>query len=349
MATRQKFLTLHKWIGLIAAVGILLQAITGTILVYRAELPQLLDPAGFTRETDSGQQSISAIVETLENRYPEFSVERIFFPESPGHTYFIAMANASGSERFASVDPGNGEILRSGPVWRFPVELALRLHYQALPGKVGILWVVLIGLSVLAMVATGIYCAWPARNSGWKSLLSVNWRLPARLKFRQIHRSVGLIAAPVALVIVITGITIALEILLANGGSPAGKPAATEAAPIAGIDKGIEIAGRQFPENRIRDVRLVDESTLKVLFRAPEFHSQAVHQVLIDRADLDNLSVLPARENDALWMMLYPFHTGTFFGSAGRVLVLLGGVTLLVLTGLGLLIWFLRVRTRSRK
>ncbi len=345
MFSKRMFLSVHKWIGLAAAVTILLQSITGTMLVYRWELARFLDPGGMVRKSELGDQSIGVVLSSVEKSLPEMDIQRVFYPDTSAATYLLQLVNSEGAVHFTSVDPGNGKILRFGTLWRFPVEAALRLHYELVSGKMGTSIVILTGICILAMSITGIGYWWPGRGRRWRNSLAVNWRLKPRLVLRQIHRTVGIVLAPMLLVMVTTGLIIGGEILLAESAS-------SSAAQVDGFDysrfeASIDKAQSVFPQAVIQSINFGDDHTVKVQFYAPERNSRAVHQVLIDSAGLSLLSVTPAEKNSDLWMALLPFHTGSVLGGIGQLIVLLTGLTLIILCSMGLVIWLQKPRAKS--
>ncbi len=345
MFAKRKFLNVHKWIGLLAALTILLQSITGTMLVYRWELARFLDPGGMVRKSELGDQSIGVVLSSVEKSLPEMDIQRVFYPDTSAATYLLQLVNSDGTVHFASVDPGNGKILRFGTVWRFPVEAALRLHYELASGKLGTSIVLLTGICILAMCITGIGYWWPGRGRRWRNSLAVNWRLKPRLVLRQIHRTVGIILAPVLLVMVTTGLIIGGEILLAESAS---SPAAqVDGFDYSRLEASIDQAQGVFPKAVIQSINFGGDHTVKVQFHAPERNSRAVHQVLINSAGLGLLSVTPADKSSDLWMALLPFHTGSALGRIGPLVVLLAGLTLIILCSMGLVMWLQKPRAKS--
>ncbi len=347
MSSKRKFLRLHKWIGLVAFLTILLQSITGSMLVYRWELARFLDPGGLVRKSEPGDQALGVVLSLVEKRLPEMEVQRVFYPDALDATYFLSLVNSEGIAHFASVDPGNGQILRFGTVWQFPVEAALMLHYQPVSGKLGTSIVLLTGICILTMCITGIGFWWPQRGRRWRNTLAVNWRLKPRILLRQFHRTVGILQTPMLLVILITGLMIGGEILLAEGPSSSHVSSGTSNHSPSRIDDVIDVARGVFPQSTIRDIRFIDGNHIKVQFYALERNTHAVHQVVLNPVGLSALSVTPADRNSDLWMVLLPFHTGSVLGWIGRVIVLMAGLALTILSCVGLVIWLQKPQVKS--
>ncbi|MDB5448629.1 MAG: hypothetical protein JWQ97_3946, partial [Phenylobacterium sp.] len=51
MISKRVLLSAHRWVGLLACAFVLLQALTGSLLVFRGGLAELLDPGGMVRRT----------------------------------------------------------------------------------------------------------------------------------------------------------------------------------------------------------------------------------------------------------------------------------------------------------
>lgn len=337
---------LHKYIGLAAALFILVQAITGAMLVYRAELARLVDPAGMVRQSQGPDAPLSAILGSIRQSHPDWRIGRIFFPREPGDVYFVQLTTSEGAARYASVDPGSARILREGRVWSFPAEAALRIHYELMSGVPGRVFVLLVGLSVLGMAASGLAYWWPRRGR-WRKSLAVDFGLAPKIVLRQFHRSLGPLLALPILLSAATGAYLAFVLLIE---SPAPPPRPSTATPPATApDSALALARSAFPGSAVRDIRIPDPGTFNILFRAPERNPEAVHLVRVDLAQNRVLARVPADRDPSLWVPILPIHTGKTFGTTGRIILLLGALALATLAVTGPLMWLQARKPRKSK
>jgi uncharacterized iron-regulated membrane protein len=348
MITRQRFFILHKYCGLAAAFFILLQALTGMMLAYRAELAQLIDPAGMVRRSDASNAPLSAVMGSIQSNFPRFEVQRLFYPRNAAGTYFTHLVNAEGQIRYASIDPGDGRVLRSGGIWSFPLEAALFLHFRLMTGRGGLIIVLLTGLSVLTLTLSGLAYWWPKRGRVRKSL-EINSRLPARVVLRQFHRSLGVLISALLLVSATTGIFVGSVFLLASG--PLYAVAPSHAPPLANppYDAMLALARTQFPGHAVRDIRMPAPTAFNISFLAPERNPSAVHSVRINLETRTIIGKVAAQDDSSLWVLILPIHNGALFGTIGRTLVLLLGLALATMAVTGPLMWLQRSRPTKPK
>jgi uncharacterized iron-regulated membrane protein len=332
MIPRRRLLQIHRWSGLTAAALILLQALTGGLLVFRTGLAELAD----ARRSASGAAPLSHVVQAAQARYPGFGLERIAFPQSAHGVYLVHLLNPAGEIRFVAVDPGTGETLRAGGIWDFPAEAALQIHYRLMSGRAGLALVMLTGGMLLTMASTGLSYWWP-RKGRWAKSLTVDPRLPARIALRQAHRTAGVIFAASALFSASTGLLVAGEFFLTPG--PLMPLRADARTPDGNIDAALAAAKADFPGHTIRDVRTPAPRTFDVFFWAPGVSPHAVDRVRIDLASGRVTGVMAADHAGALWMTVLPLHSGDSLGLPGSIVILLGAIGLCGLALTGPVVW----------
>lgn len=329
--TRAAFLVWHRRVALVFAPLLLLQALTGAALVFKGPLARAFDPAAMTR-TGPGIAPVSLLAAQAADAVPGARVTRIFFPASPQD---IALAEIDGGASYAALDPGSGAVLRSGSVWRFPLEAALQLHYRLMDGRLGMALVLANGLALALLAATGLKHWWPGRGRVVKGL-KINRRAPGRVRLRQWHRSGGVLASLLVLFSATTGVLLAAPDLLDAPAAPAPVPPRTPAQ----IDRAVASARAAFPGRSVRDVRFPAAELIRVNLLAPDRNARAVHVVSVRLSDGAVLDALPARDNPALWMKVLSLHTGDSFGLTGRLLLLGEALVLAALALSGPWMWW---------
>jgi len=335
-------LRLHRYAGLAAAALLLVQALTGCLLVYRTQAAQWIDPAGFVRRSPAGATPVSRILAAAQGSEADVRVDRLFFPPVPDATYIARMRDGDGATRYASIDPGDAAVLRHGGFTAFAVEAALTIHYTWLAGRMGTAVVILAGLALLGLAASGICYWWPRRGRIRKSL-AIQTHLPARLILRQLHRSTGVIVSLLLCFSAVTGLMLAIPILV-DGTAP---PAQRAVIP-ANVDRALDLARRAFPGGAIRDVRLAADGALVVNILAPERNARAVHKLVVDSNAMRIIATTPASADRALWVIALPLHAGDALGAPGHILILLGGLVLVALSLTGPLMWWQSRRSRYK-
>jgi uncharacterized iron-regulated membrane protein len=336
---RALMLRLHRIIGLAMAAFLLVQALSGAMLVYRGPLARLIDPVAMTSGGAGQAVSVGTAVAQANRAAAGYRVTRLFAPDADGATYFAQLGNRDGAVRYASVDPAGGAVLRAGRVFAFPVEAALQIHYRLMAGKVGMAVVVLNGIALLAMTASGLAFWWPKRGKMGKAL-AVRWTLSPRLVLRQCHRTAGVVLSAILLFVATTGLLLAVPELL--GSSAASAPPAVSA---AAIDRSLMLAQTVFPDAALRDLR-IDDDRLIVNFHAPERNARAIHRVIVTLAQPHIVSATRAQNNPTLWMTVLPLHAGDAFGVVGQAVLLIVALALAALCVSGPLMWWQAKRAR---
>lgn len=340
LLTKQAMLRVHRWFGLATALIVLGQAATGCALLYRDSLAQIVDPPGMTRQSVTGELPAGRVFAVLHRRYPGLNIVRINYPVQPNGTFFAFLQKPDGASRYASVDPGSGQVLRYGSVWTFPIEAILLVHYQLMAGNSGLLLVAFEGLLVLSVAITGLIQWWPRRGR-WRSSVSIRWSLPGRVVLRQLHRTVAVGISVLILMSALTGMTMALELWCSS----------PTAAPVVArygmdmerrIDHGLSLSRAVFPGRRIRDVRIPGTGRLYVHFMAPGWNPEANDIVGVDLASGRITSSLAAMQNGDVDILLMPFHTGEVAGWAGLGLLTLYALGLILLSLSGPVMWLQR-------
>lgn len=334
---------LHRYIGLLAAAFLFVQALTGTMLVFGPQVAQLLDPAGMVSSEGSTDASLARLVAAAAARYPGAGFGRIVYPSQNDGTYLVCLVLADGAERFVSVDRHSAGVLRQGGVWRFPVIAALNLHDQWLSGRFGTAIVSLAGLCLIFLAGTGLFYWWPQRGALRKSL-SVRWQVSPRLVLRQLHRTAGVSLSALLAFMAVTGMFVAVPMML----DPPTPTYATAAEVASGIDSAAILARKAFPGRTIRDIRQPARDGLAVFLFAPERNSMAVSRVVVDTVAGKVESTRAASADRASWVIALPLHSGRTFGLPGRILIMLAGLCLAALAVTGPLMWLQARRTRRR-
>ncbi|WP_157218570.1 PepSY-associated TM helix domain-containing protein [Flavisphingomonas formosensis] len=338
--SRPQWLRLHRYAGLTMALFLLVQAMTGALLLYRGPVERWLDPAGQTSRSQGAIVSAGRAMAAASAAVPGARVTRLFAPDASRAIWFAQMVRRDGGSAYATVDPAGGAVLRIGGLSRFPMEAALQLHYRLLSGRAGMAVIAMNGLALLLMAVSGLAYWWPKRNPA--RALAIRWSLSPRLVLRQAHRTVGVIAAAFLILLSATGFLLVFpDLLESGGGAPPAVPTAVQ------TDRALALAHSAFPGAALRDIRIGGDR-LTVNLHAPERNARAVHVVVVALADPHLISVTPAERSPALWMPLLPIHTGDFLAPVGPPVWLLVALSLAALAITGPIMWWHIAAQRHR-
>lgn len=345
MISRPSLLIFHRRLALVVAPLLLLQAMTGSVLLFRAEIARLIDPRAMARTAPARDVAVSTMTARAEAALPGFRVTRLHLPAAPHDTAFAQLTDRQGALRYAAIDPGNGRLLAAGTIWRFPLEAALQLHYRLMDARAGMAVILVNALALMFLAATGTAFWWPGRKRATKSL-AIRAGAPPRARLRQWHRSTGVL---LSLPILFSATTGAL-LIVPDLAEPAGAASAHTPAPGRfTIDRAVARASAAFPGERLRDIRFPQADRIDVNFFSPQQGPRAVDVASVSLSDGQLLKRIPAGANPALWMTILPLHAGDSFGIGGRILLLIEALALIFLACSGPLMWWHARRPKRRK
>ncbi len=336
---RVGFLTLHRWLGLFLAPFLMLQALTGIILVIHEMSLPAAAPA---------RVPISALVANAQAASPGLAVRRLYLPGSTGTTAFAELAGPDGRTTYAELDPATGTVMQVGALWQFPYRAAVQVHYRLADGATGMIIILAVGAALTLASLTGFVFWWPGRSRVIQAL-KVRRSLPARMRLRQWHRTVGALVSVLAFLSSTTGILlIAPDVIPALTSTPAQTAVVRNDWAPDRIDRAVSTARERFPQAPLRDVRFPPADRLDLNFDAPERNARAVHTVAVRLSDGAVINSLPAKDNTVLWMKVLHLHTGQAFGIPGPLILLIEALGLIFLAYAGTRMWLTAQAARKK-
>lgn len=354
-ATRTTLLKLHRWVGLAFAALLLVQGLTGTLLVFRAEIDGIIHPALVV--TPGEALPVQTLVDTLREASPEATLQRIRFSEDPTRAAIFVM-RANDAPWMVAVDPYSGRIVRAGSYAAWPTEWLFHLHDTLLAGKTGEIIVTIEGVALIFLAVFGIIIWWPGRRrlkSGFRILTGQG----ADRTVRTAHRAIG---AAIGIVLVMSGVTgallihrAALQPYLPVVPRPKFEVALSQA-PLRPVDTLIADARARHGPLPLREVRFSgDAGQVVALYFQDETSRRpnATRQYFYNAYEGIELgryepAALPPMNTAYDW--LFTIHTGKAGGLVGRLVVLAAGLSLVFFAGSGAWLWFsARRQQRARR
>ncbi len=350
MSTRSAILAAHRWVGVALALFLALQGLSGAALAFR-DVGNLLLHGPALRVVPAGEPlPVSALLDAVRAAHPGARVARVEYPAGPGRAFLFRLADGRGA-RYASVDPYSGAVLRSAPLYAWPVELLAQWHDNMLLGGPGANAVGLLGLGLLAMAATGPVLWWPgARRLG--SAFTVRLGSGSYRAVLDLHRVPGAVLAAVLLLGALTGIAMAwrgpvlaaLGTVLPTAPSPAPTVPPGDG-PVMGLDAVVALVRQDAGGLPVRNLRLLGPGGTLVHVYLEDGGAGPPGAARQAWADARTGAILaraggpgtPA--GDALLEWMLPVHSGVVAGTAGRLLVAVAGLGLAMLSITGLWVW----------
>jgi uncharacterized iron-regulated membrane protein len=349
--TRRALRVAHRWLGLLLALPLLVQGLTGGILA----VTPLWDALRPTPAVSVGApRPASAILAAA--AMPGLVAVR-YGPPEPGTAAMVDLAQAG--QRMAElqvlVDPASLAILgtrRPSVAYRWVHSLHENLLLPTMPGRSIVGW---FGVGLLLLGLSGLVLWWPAATGRWWAAMRVTNRARGMRLQRELHGAAGFWACAMLVVMSVGGVSLAFPVTIRSMlAVPGAAPTGGGASQPLDIDAVLARAMAAVPGGVVTDVRLPSPPGRPVLVRlrlvdcVPGSPPAAAN---IDAAGSRVISLQDPRTQTLAarslgW--LRALHFGDAFGPVWRVLVVLTGLALPLLAITGTTLWMLRRRTRLR-
>ncbi|NMG20559.1 PepSY-associated TM helix domain-containing protein [Brasilonema bromeliae] len=354
---------IHRYLGLIVGLLLIIIGLTGTLLVFQREIDQYLVSQQFGQVIPQGQRvPIESVVKTVKTAYasqPELKLLSInTLPDA--HLPYRVWLEAPGEKRTqVFVNPYTGVIMGSRQWERTLIGFTFKLHYELLAGKIGEVIVGIAAFFLFLLSITG-FILWP----GWRKLIlgfKIKWNAhPKRTNF-DIHKVAGIIAAVFLGMISFTGVCwnfwdFSQPVIHAATFTPI--PPTPVSQPIhgkspLGLGEILKKADAALPGAVTTYISLpqTPEGVFRVGKKQPQEASEyGYSQVYLDqytgKVVLLKNGLQPSRA-DRVFNSFSPMHYGTFGGLPTRILYIFVGLTPLILFITGFVMWWYRYKGKN--
>lgn len=226
---RRSLALLHRWVALLAGLLLALLGLTGSLMVWQAELDAALNPAWFAangggdlrHDCVASQHPLTRTLAVLAQTAPSAQPAIVLAPAQPGAAYQVWERRdpGTGLRREHFVDPVCSHYLgtRVRGAWQLDgahfVPLLYELHSKLLAGETGHLVAGSGALVLFGLALSGIWLAWPARSTAaaWRRVLTIKAGASQQRWWFDLHRAAGLWLAPLCLLLTLTGAALVFD------------------------------------------------------------------------------------------------------------------------------------------
>lgn len=346
--------TLHRWTGGLIGLVLALLGLSGTILLYEhlwIGLPHSSDPL---------RGDLATVTATTEKLMALPGAQGIIYADERFGLHQLRLGKDAGA--YASQ---SGEIVaRWGSQWERPELWIFDFHHHLFAGDSGE-WVIgIAGLCGLFFVISGVILWWRTRKTFQLRLWPKRMSRPSIVMH---HRDLGIIAAPLLLISVVTGTMMIFRPFALGVVAPFGPVAETAKALESPKYKGgpltrmpdypamLAEARRRFPDAEFRILSLPRKRGDPIALRLRQQAEWLPNGRSTLWFDAETGRLLGAR--DALAMapgaqafnMAFPIHASKVGGWAWRIAMTLSGVAMTMLGSLAVwTFWFRRPKPAKR-
>ncbi|XHX77300.1 MAG: PepSY-associated TM helix domain-containing protein [Stenomitos frigidus ULC029] len=352
---------LHRYLGLICGVVLIIIGTTGSLLIFEPELEhQLIEHRIGAIEPQGNPIGIDAILATVRaevSRTPGLTLGNILTPQDATSPYQARLWDTNEHLVQLFIHPYTGQMMGMIPEVESWLHIALRLHYQLLIGNTGAIVTGMTGLLLCLLSLTGVVL-WP----GWRKLLAgfkIKWNAHPKRRNFDLHKVAGIIAA---VFLAFTGFTgfcwnfydWSSALIYALTLTP--KPPTLIAKPLPGqaalpLSTILQVANTPFPDSLTTYVGVPSKPEGVVRVGKRQTHESLRYgesEILVDPYTGQTLHVQDSKTlglGDRILNAFVPLHYGTFWGLPSRIFYVFVGLTPLVLFLTGSAMW----QSRQRK
>lgn len=374
---RKRWLDVHLWLGLALGLFLSIFGITGSILVFHAEINELLNPKLLTVKVPEVNPVYKPLTEVfqagkatmLDNAANTFAT----YPRNDEAAVKMAFSlpltgNKAGvTENWeVYVDPYTAKVLGKQLMGSsdnpFPftfIGFIFELHYALFLGEdPGYLIVGIMGALLIISTLTGLIVWWPLTGK-WRQAVTIKFKASTeRLNF-DLHKTFGFYSAVVLIPVLFSGVYMDIPqhvVPVLELFSPVTyrywfKSNSTSVKPSITMADAVSIAEKRYPTGRADWIYGATEptGTYSVCKDGVEEAGSLLHRrcLVIDRysgaiLDVDDPAIGKAGEVFTHWQ--WSLHSGQAFGWTGRILVFLSGLACPVLFVTGVIRWLQKQR-----
>ncbi|MBW4625131.1 MAG: PepSY domain-containing protein [Brasilonema octagenarum HA4186-MV1] len=353
----------EPYYGLIVGLLLIIVGLTGSLLVFQREIDQFLVSQQFGQVIPQEQRvPIESVVETVKTAYasqPELKLSSLNTLPDAHLPYRIWLEAPDHKQTQVFVNPYTGTIMGSRQWERTLIGFTFKLHYELLAGKIGEVIVGIAAFLLFILSITGIIL-WP----GWRKLIlgfKIKWNgHPKRTNF-DIHKVAGIIAAVFLTMIAFTGVCWNFW----DFSQPAIHAATFTPMPPKPVSQLIEGKSPLALGEILKkaDVALPNAITTYIslpktpegVFRVGKKYPQETwkygrSQVYLDQYTGKVIQLkngLKASRADQVLNSFAPMHYGTYGGLPTRILYIFVGLSPLILSITGFVMWWYRYKGKN--
>ena len=356
---KKTILLIHRWHGFISGLVGFIVSITGCIFCFQDEIQDAIHSYRKVEIQEKPFIGPSQLKSIALRDHAKSTANYIYYYGKDRPAVVIANLDKAGLT-YIYINPYNGKILHSEALLSNFFIVVEYIHlYLLLPPKIGAL---VVGISViifLALMITGIILWWPKRKTDRKRSFTIKWNGRWRRVNYDLHNVLGFYAASIAVILAITGLSIAFEWVnngiykAANLGKnyPAEKivPKSDTLQAIKAVNEPIIDKVFQQAQLRSRQAQMFlvyDPSTkaesIGITAYAKSLHFYKSDQYYFDQYNGKLLGSLTHTQKSAgmkMNNMNYDIHVGQVLGLTGKIIAFLASLICASLPVTGFVIW----------
>ncbi|HJP63891.1 MAG TPA: PepSY-associated TM helix domain-containing protein [Mucilaginibacter sp.] len=365
---KKNILFIHRWLGFISGLVVVIVSITGCIFCFQDEIQ---DAIHSYRKVEVQQQPYlapSVLKQKALKDDPKAVASYIYYYGKDRPAAVLASKGQDGLD-YIYLNPYTGQVLHREDIQSNFFVVVEYIHlYLLLPPKIGGMVVGISVLIFLALMITGIILWWPKRKSDRKRSFTIKWGSRWRRVNYDLHNVLGFYATSIAIILAISGLAIAFDWVrngiydTANLGKkypdekvePRSDTVNQVSTNQPAIDQAFRTAQQQSPK---AEMFLIYDPAAKTDAVGVTAYAQSLHYYKSDGYSFDKFSGkllkrLPHTKKSAglkMNAMNYDIHVGQIWGLPGKILAFIISLICASLPVTGFIVWLGKRKKPKKK
>ena len=211
----------YLYVGLGAGLFLVLSGLTGSMIVFREELEELLHPELMETVVRGERVPVQTVLNAVKQVYPQDKLLFMRMPRTPQQTYLLKMNGPN--DLFVYADPYTGMVLGAHRQEDTFIGWIALIHAELLIGERGKTMLGISALLLICMAVTGLFLWWPSsgeeRNGRARKILrgfKINWAAPWKKVVFDTHRAIGIYTSLFLLIVAFTGVSLVFNKTIAE-------------------------------------------------------------------------------------------------------------------------------------
>lgn len=311
---------MHRWLGLIIGFVLIVVSLSGSWLIYNREWRE----PKFSLQTQSQTIPLERLYSNALAGLDTSAGVVIRFPQKSELPYqFWSMGD---SHLRVFINQYTGEILAKYAIDYWPYGWVFELHTKFLLGPKGETALGIFGFFALFISITGIVLWLPKKGQRLNQHFKVRLNKSRYVRHFDLHRNIGILAAPILILVFITGITLVFNKEFSQLANWLANSQVVEAPKLqlinntkrVDLDAVLETANSAMSGGRV-GIMIVPLNNKAIIVRKQmqdDPHPNGLNFIYVDATTGKLLQVTPVSQADMarkLFNWIYPLHTGQVF------------------------------------
>jgi uncharacterized iron-regulated membrane protein len=364
---RKFWIQFHRISGLILLVPLLLQSISGSIIVFDHVIDEWLNPHLIVTHVDSEKLAPLSMIRTATiNAVPDIDyIKSLRAPrnQNTAYTAFVHMKKTSllhDKNMEIMIHPYSAEVISVRQWGNYFTSFIYLFHFTFLLGHNAELILGFLAILMLINVIVGAYYGWPRTKKAANWLVARNNKItPTVGRLRRAHMLAGLVSLPIFVIVIISGISLIFPnqtqwlldrpakvnpIIQKHLSLPIDEDLWLKSAKEYWPDKQWQRINFPTPQRPSVDIRLTDANDPRKTSGSNVLWINPYSNVVLAEQGYQPLTI---RQKTAFW--LFPLHSGEAFNLTGRLVIFISGLLTTILSVAGGWLWYKRKFRRVKK